>query len=749
YTAGNISIITTAPPPVPSPEPSPVPVPQPVPTPQPSQVPVPQPVPTPQPSPMPVPQPVPSPMPVPQPVPSPMPVPQPVPTPQPSPMPIPQPVPTPPPSESVTVVQRSIDSLPSRSQEIPRQTIADPPPSGTLETPQRSIDSLPSDSQETPQRSIDSPPSRPLETSQKTETAKVPPATTDSSDSGRSSNTREVEGPNPNTTPTDATETNRPKNGTVQPQPILVIEDSITNRNRPAAENTNSSQTLTVENSSDRPRSNNLSRDNSTSDPQVLSLETAKSSNIFAAPKPSSLRLFTATTSTSESGNHPLASIDSNNSPNTSIIRISNDLDSASITLARASATQSLDAGNIDNAVGDIELLAENLYTKYFGYDVSQASPKSVQSIRQTLATIESQTGNRSAIIYAIARPDQLDLILVTAAGETVYRNVREASRHKLFAAAANLRMEITNPRKRKTTSYLASAKQLYQWLIQPLETELKNQKIDTLLFNLDGALKTVPLAALHDGKQFLVENYSISTIPSITLTDTRYQSLADARVLAMGASVFVEQEPLPGVSTELQNITAEWPGKFFLNENFTFNNLKSQRASITPQIIHLATHGEFRSGPNNSYIQLWDSKLLMNQIRQLGLNDPPVELLVLSACRTAVGDEQAELGFAGFAVQAGVKSVLASLWYVSDEGSLALMTDFYSQLRNVNIKAEALRKTQIDMIRGRMNLESTQMREQNFGENTLASPIAGNAESNNLSHPYYWAGFTMIGSPW
>ncbi|MGL5060346.1 MAG: CHAT domain-containing protein, partial [Microcoleus sp.] len=99
-----------------------------------------------------------------------------------------------------------------------------------------------------------------------------------------------------------------------------------------------------------------------------------------------------------------------------------------------------------------------------------------------------------------------------------------------------------------------------------------------------------------------------------------------------------------------------------------------------------------------------------------------------------------------------GVKSVLASLWYVSDEGSLALMTDFYSQLRNVNIKAEALRKTQIDMIRGRMNLESTQMQKQNFGENgenTVASSIAGNAESTNLSHPYYWAGFTMIGSPW
>ncbi|NJL68165.1 MAG: CHAT domain-containing protein [Microcoleus sp. SM1_3_4] len=369
--------------------------------------------------------------------------------------------------------------------------------------------------------------------------------------------------------------------------------------------------------------------------------------------------------------------------------------------------------------------------------------------IRETLGTIESKTGNRSAIIYAIVRPDQLDLVLVTATGATIHRTVPEANRKALLAAATSLRSEITNPRKRKTTSYLAPAQKLYQWLIAPLETELKNQKIDTILFSLDAGLKALPLAALHDGKHFLVEQYSISTIPSITLTDTRYQSLTNARVLAMGASVFSDKDPLPGVSIELQNITAEWPGKYFLNETFTLPNLKSQRSAIAPQIIHLATHGEFRDGPSDSYIQLWDSKLLLSQLRQLGLNEPPVELLVLSACRTAVGDEKAELGFAGFAVQAGVKSVLASLWYVSDEGSLALMTDFYSQLRNANIKAEALRQTQIDMIQGKVNAQSTPVRGPNFVENTVASPTGSDAENLNLSHPYYWSGFTMIGSPW
>jgi CHAT domain-containing protein len=190
------------------------------------------------------------------------------------------------------------------------------------------------------------------------------------------------------------------------------------------------------------------------------------------------------------------------------------------------------------------------------------------------------------------------------------------------------------------------------------------------------------------------------------------------------------------------------WRGKSFLNEAFTLDNLKEQRRKIPFGIIHLASHGTFEPGsPGNSYIQLWDQKLKLDQLRQLGWNDPPVELLVLSACRTALGDEEAELGFAGFAVQAGVQSALASLWSVSDEGTLGLMSEFYEQLKKAPIKAEALRQTQLAMLQGQVLLEGGQLH--TSGKDIPLPPNLAVLGDKNFTHPFYWAAFTMIGSPW
>jgi CHAT domain-containing protein len=326
---------------------------------------------------------------------------------------------------------------------------------------------------------------------------------------------------------------------------------------------------------------------------------------------------------------------------------------------------------------------------------------------------------------------------------------MRAANREVLLQTIKELRTQITNPHKARTTSYKESAQQLYQWLIAPLEADLKSQGINTLVFSMDTGLRAIPLGVLHDGKQFLIEKYSLGLIPSLNLTDTRYQSLKDAHVLAMGASEFVEEKPLPAVPVELSTITPKlWPGKSFLNDAFTLENLKSQRASQSFELIHLATHGEFQPGkPNNSFIQLWNTKLRLDQLRQLGWNNPPVELLVLSACRTALGDEQAELGFAGFAVQAGVKSAMASLWSVSDEGTLGLMTEFYQQLRQTPIKAEALRQAQLAMLKGEVRLQGGQLRSR--GENVSLPPQLMNRADKTLHHPYYWGAFTLIGSPW
>ncbi|NES68260.1 MAG: CHAT domain-containing protein, partial [Okeania sp. SIO2D1] len=127
----------------------------------------------------------------------------------------------------------------------------------------------------------------------------------------------------------------------------------------------------------------------------------------------------------------------------------------------------------------------------------------------------------------------------------------------------------------------------------------------------------------------------------------------------------------------------------------------------------------------------------------------PQVELLVLSACRTAVGDKNSELGFAGLAIATGVKSALASLWLVNDEGTLGLMTEFYSNLGNVSIKSEALREAQIAMLKGKVVIENGILKVSGGRGEMPLPPELAQMNQKNFSHPYYWAGFTMVGSPW
>ena len=407
-----------------------------------------------------------------------------------------------------------------------------------------------------------------------------------------------------------------------------------------------------------------------------------------------------------------------------------------------------LNQGNIPQAVLFIDILFTDELGAYIGQKTSREL-KSFADIQKRLISTAAQTGTKPAILYTFARPEQLDLVFVSPQGIPIHKSVPAAKRPVLLQAARELRNQITEPTKRRSNSYLASAKLLYKWLIAPLEQDLQTQDIDTIVFSMDNGLRSMPVAALHDGQQFLVEKYSLGLIPSVNLTDTRYQSLNEAKVLAMGASKFVNQNPLPAVPLEISTIVPKlWQGKSFLNEGFTLDNLKSQRKLEPFGIIHLATHGEFNPGePSNSYIQLFDTKLQLDQLRQLGWNKPPVELLVLSACRTAVGDEEAELGFAGLAVQAGVKSALASLWYVSDEGTLGLMTQFYRQLKVAPIKAQALRDAQLAMIKGKVRLGGGQL--EATGEKLPLPPELEEQGDRTFNHPYYWAAFTMIGSPW
>ena len=420
-----------------------------------------------------------------------------------------------------------------------------------------------------------------------------------------------------------------------------------------------------------------------------------------------------------------------------------------SLNTGRINLANLLAQGNLNEALSAIDDLFESEYEEYLGEDIA-GEKVSIESIRNTLKTIKDETGTNPVIIYAISLPEQLELVLVLPEGPPIRKVISAANATALQQTLTEFRDTVTD--RDRPTAYLDSAQRLYSWMIAPVESQLKSLGIDTLIFSMDAGLRTIPMAALHDGKQFLVEKYSLGSIPSVSLTNSRYKAVKNTRVLAMGASQFQQLDPLPAVPEELKAITQQFGSeKYFLNEEFTLTNLKNQRQQQPIEIIHLATHADFQPGDaTNSYIQLWDNQLKLDQLRQLGWNQPPqIELLVLSACRTAVGDAQVELGFAGLAVQAGVKSALASLWSVSDGGTLALMSEFYRQLNqpDVTIKAEALRRAQIAMLRGQLHVESGQLR----GTGVVGTiPLPPELpENQDFSHPYYWAAFTIIGSPW
>ena len=412
--------------------------------------------------------------------------------------------------------------------------------------------------------------------------------------------------------------------------------------------------------------------------------------------------------------------------------------------------SKSLAPLGVEEAVTFIDQLFEAEFEQHVGENLTDRTI-TPENLRETLKGIEAQTGRRAVIIYALALPEQLQLTLVLPEGPPRLKTVAAAR-----SAVLNRQLKLFRQTLHAVEGedYLPSAQQLYDWLIRPLEADLEKLEIDTLIFAMDAGLRLLPLAALHDGEQFLVERYSLGTIPSVSLTDTGYQSVKQTRVLAMGASEFPHSHhtPLPNVPLELRAVAQEvWQGESFLNGQFTLNALRQRRRQQPFGVVHLATHGAF-SVPSGQrpYLQFWDRPVTLDGLRTAQwYGSPGGELLVLSACETAGGEADNELGFAGLAVRAGVKSALASLWTVNDAGTLVLMREFYHHLgeEKVKIKAEALRRAQLAMLRGQTGLENGRL----VGTGGAVPLPPGSLHEGVLrfSHPYYWSGFALVGSPW
>jgi CHAT domain-containing protein len=252
---------------------------------------------------------------------------------------------------------------------------------------------------------------------------------------------------------------------------------------------------------------------------------------------------------------------------------------------------------------------------------------------------------------------------------------------------------------------YLQHAQQLYAWLIQPLEAELAAQHIQTLVFVPDGALRLLPWAALHDGRHFLVEKYALAISPSLTLTEPRPLPRQEMRVLAAGTAGAVEDfPPLPRVREELQGIQRLYGGVVLLDQEFGPERLDRALRQGQFEIMHIAAHGQFAPESAHSFLVTAQGRLTMERLSEmvgrLRFRERPLELLTLSACETARGDDRAALGLAGVAIQAGARSAVATLWLVADEAAAVLMDAFYRRLRDPHVsRARALQQAQLTLI--------------------------------------------------
>ena len=322
----------------------------------------------------------------------------------------------------------------------------------------------------------------------------------------------------------------------------------------------------------------------------------------------------------------------------------------------------------------------------------------------QARITKLDQLAAGTAVVYPIIFSDRLELLVSLPNG---------LKRLSIPVSSATLTQEVRAFRKtvekRTTREYLPHAQQLYAWLIRPLEPDLASFQIDTLVFIPDGPLRTVPMAALHDGGQFLIEKFAVATTPGLNLTDPKPIDRDKVRLLSSGLTRAVQGFPsLPFVEEEINAIRKLYQGDQLLNAEFLTPRLEQELQGHPYGILHIATHGWFASDTTQSYLLTYNGKLTIDELdRLIGLfryRKDPLELLTLSACQTGVGDDRSALGLAGVAIKAGARSALATLWFINDEASATLVSEFYRQLRNPKqSKAQALQQAQQKLLADRV----------------------------------------------
>jgi CHAT domain-containing protein len=334
-----------------------------------------------------------------------------------------------------------------------------------------------------------------------------------------------------------------------------------------------------------------------------------------------------------------------------------------------------------------------------------------------------------AAVIYPIILGDQL-AVIASLPGES-----RELKYYTTtIKSSGNFEDEISLLRddlSQGNTSELALPKlrELYNLLMRPVEADLSARKVETLVFVLDGVLRNIPMAALYDGKSYLIEKYRIALTPGLQLLSPKPLNATKIGALVLGLDQAQSNfSALPYVKTEIQTIQKILPTQTLYNDRFTNDKFKTTVNDVSYPIVHLATHGQFGNKADDTFILTWQGKLKINALSDILktgelTRSQPLELLVLSACETAKGDGRSALGLAGVAVRSGARSTVATLWRVNDQASAVLMGRFYEELSKIGTtkisKAEALRRAQLSLLR----------------------------DPAYRQQPYYWAPYLLIGN--
>ena len=330
----------------------------------------------------------------------------------------------------------------------------------------------------------------------------------------------------------------------------------------------------------------------------------------------------------------------------------------------------------------------------------------------------------KTSVVYPIFLDDQLLTIISLPSGELLHRTIA-LSKQEGLNAASQFRLSL-NPNVPIAQRQFFSNK-LYSWLVAPWLSTWENAEVDNLVFVPNDFLRNIPVAAIQDQNgKYLIQSFSVAYAPGMNLISPNSEYQKSGVVVAGLSDPHQGFEAIPAVLDELDTISETAPATVLINQEFTEVAIQNQVVANRGNVLHLATHGQFGSNPDETFLLAWNSKINtedLNRLIQSRAENPhndPLELLVLSACETAKGDADATLGLAGVAVRSGAKSTLASLWQVNDRSTSVLMQSFYRRFTEDSelSKAQIMQQVQQEML-----------------------------ASEDFSDPYYWASFMLIGN--